>query len=382
MKKIPLFGVVHTPEMEAVALEVLRSGRIASGDYVGKFEKGLGEIVGNPHVVSTHDMTNAVFLALYLAGVRAGDEVLTTAFSCMATNSAIAQLGATPVWVDVGPRSVEMDVDDAARKITARTKAVIMYHVAGYPGPARKMADLCKTRSIAFIEDCDNALCATQDGAHVGQYSDFSIYSFYPNRQINCTEGGALVCKSADMATKARQLRRFGIDGAGFRTPQGEINPLADIPEIGWAYTMNNLCAALGATQLAQVTEKVEKARANVRRLSARLADIDGIQPIPAADGALPAYWVMLCLAENRDALLQYLKDQDVSASILHHRNDTYSGFHAARMEPGSETTYLQDHIIALPCGWWLSDADVDAIGNACERATADAATSSRAGKV
>ncbi|MDE4919157.1 DegT/DnrJ/EryC1/StrS family aminotransferase [Cupriavidus metallidurans] len=352
--------------MEAVALEVLRSGRIASGGYVGKFEDGIGHIVGNPHVVSTHDMTSAVFLALHLAGVRAGDEVLTTAFSCMATNSAIAHAGAMPVWVDVRPGSVEMDVADASRKITARTRAVIMYHVAGYPGPAKEMAELCKARGIAFIEDCDNALFARQDGAHVGRHSDFAVYSFYPNRQINCTEGGALVCKSADMATKARQLRRFGIEASGFRTAQGEINPHADIPEIGWAYTMNNLCAALGYVQLEQAQENVEQARANVAKLKTRLAHIEGITPINAADGADPAYWVMLCLAENRDTLLQQLKDQGISASALHHRNDTYSGFRTTGLGPKAETAYLQEHIIGLPCGWWLNDADLDAIGNAC----------------
>lgn len=370
MKQIPLFGVVHTTEMEAAALEVLRSGRIASGEYVGKFEQGIGKIVGNPNVVSTHDMTNAVFLALHLAGVRAGDEVLTTAFSCMATNSAVSHAGATPVWVDVLPRSVDMSVADAARKITPRTKAIIMYHVAGYPGPAREMAELCKARGIALIEDCDNALFATQDGAHVGGHGDFAVYSFYPNRQINCTEGGALVCKSADMAARARQLRRFGIDGVKFRTAQGEINPLADIPEIGWAYTMNNLCAALGHAQLDAAAQRVDRARANVQRLRSRLADTKGITPLNAAAGANPAYWVMLCLAENRDALLQHLKDQGVAASILHHRNDTYSGFHAVPMGPDTETAYLQQHIIGLPCGWWLGDSDVDTIGNVCTQAS------------
>ncbi|KAI3592319.1 hypothetical protein D9X30_2716 [Cupriavidus sp. U2] len=371
MKQIPLFGVVHTPEMEAAAQEVLRSGRIASGEYVGKFENGIGDIVGQPHVVSTHDMTNAVFLALHLAGVGPGDEVLTTAFACMSTNAAISHAGATPVWVDVRPRSVEMDVEDAARKITPRTKAAIMYHVAGYPGPAREMAELCKARGIAFLEDCDNALFATQDGAHVGGHGDFAIFSFYPNRQINCTEGGALICKSAGMAERARQLRRFGIHAANFRTAQGEINPLADIPEIGWAYTMNNLCAALGHAQLESASQKVDRARANVQRLKARLAGVAGITPLESRPGTDPAYWVMLCLADNRDALLQHLKDHGVSASILHHRNDTYSGFHAMKMGPNTHTAYLQQHIVGLPCGWWLDDTDVDTIGNVCAQAAA-----------
>ena len=94
MKEIPLFGVVNLPEMERAAIEVLRSGQIANGEYVAQFEAGLGQIVGSSHVVSTIDMTTAIFLALHLAGVRPGDEVLTAAYSCMLTNSAIAQIGA------------------------------------------------------------------------------------------------------------------------------------------------------------------------------------------------------------------------------------------------------------------------------------------------
>ncbi|EPX96048.1 DegT/DnrJ/EryC1/StrS family aminotransferase [Ralstonia insidiosa] len=372
MKQIPLFGVPRLPEMEAAALEVLRSGQIASGKYVQMFEQGIGNLVGQSHVVSTHDMTSALFLALHLAGVRSGDEVLTTAFSCMSTNSAIAHCGAVPVWVDVCPSSVEMDVADAARKLSDKTKAVVMYHVAGYPGPAREMAELCKARGIAFIEDCNNALFALQDGAHVGGLADFSIYSFYPNRQINCIDGGALVCKSAEMATKARQLRRFGIDGTVFRTADGEINPAADIPEIGWTYTMSNVSAALGCAQLDTARGRVDQARTNVARLATRLAGAKGITTMNVASGADAAYWVMLCLAENRDALLQRLKSQGVSASILHHRNDTYSGFHAIGQAPLPHTTDLQSRIIALPCGWWLSEADVDAIGEICAHAVAD----------
>ena len=127
MSKIfPLYGVVSTPEMEEIALNVLRSGRIAGGEWVEKFEQGLKGVVGLPHVVSTVDMTSALFLALHLAGVQEGDEVLTTAFACLSTNSAIAQLKAMPVWVDVSVGTVSMDVADLESKISKKTKAVVL----------------------------------------------------------------------------------------------------------------------------------------------------------------------------------------------------------------------------------------------------------------
>ena len=365
MKTIPLFGVVKLPEMEAAALEVLRSGRIASGDYVAKFEAGIGQIIGQSNVVSTVDMTSAIFLALHLAGVSKGDEVLTTAFACMSTNAAIAQCGAVPIWVDVNPNSIEIDLNDLISKISTKTRAVILYHVAGYPGPAKELAALCQERGVALIEDCDNALYASREGAPVGSHGDFSVYSFYPTRQINTTEGGALVCKSADMAARARKLRRFGIDSSTFRNAIGEINPSSDIPEIGWAFTMNNLCAALGYAQLPTAHGRVLKTQENAAKLTQLVGNLKAVRVVPVAPDSIPAYWGLLLFVNNRDAVLTSMKQQGVMASCLHHRNDTYTGFGVGASHHLPNTTYLQDHILAIPCGWWLSDQDLADISKA-----------------
>lgn len=369
MKNIPLYGVVNVSEMETAAIEVLRSGRIASGDYVAKFEAGIGKIVGQPNVVSTVDMTSAMFLALHLAGVRNGDEVLTTAFACMSTNSAIAQCGAVPVWVDIKPQTVEIDLVDFLSKITNNTKAVILYHVAGYPGPANDIAAICHQRGIALIEDCDNALFAYKDNVHVGGHGDFAVYSFYPNRQINTTEGGALICKSAEMAARARRLRRFGIDPLTFRNKVGEINPASDITEIGWAFTMNNLCAALGCAQLPTAASRVDRTRENVSKLMQMFDGFSEVQRIFVPAGAQSAFWVLLLLVENRDIVLRSMKEQGIQASCLHQRNDVYSGFQKKLPTTLPNTGFLQEHILAIPCGWWLSDEDLNAIACALRQA-------------
>jgi dTDP-4-amino-4,6-dideoxygalactose transaminase len=371
MKEIPLFAVVNLPEMEAVALEVLRSGRIASGEYVAKFEAGIGKMLDQPNVVSMVDMTTAIFLALHLAGVSKGDEVLTTAFACMSTNSAIAQCGAVPVWVDVKPQSIEIDLGDLISKLSTKTKAVILYHVAGYPGPAKELAALCHERGIVLIEDCDNALYASRDATLVGSHGDFAVYSFYPTRQINTTEGGALVCRSADMATRARRLRRFGIDSATFRSDIGEISPSSDIPEVGWAFTMNNLCAALGCAQLPTVQSRALKTQENAAKLIQLVGELKGVQVVPVVQGSFPAYWVLLLTVNNRNAVLVTMKQQGVMASSLHQRNDIYSGFGAGANAYLPNTTYLQDHVLAIPCGWWLTDEDLAAVAKSLASAVA-----------
>lgn len=376
MKTIPLFGVVALPEMEAVAIDVLRSGRIANGEYVGRFERSLGEIVGRDHVVSTVDMTSAMFLALYLSGVRQGDEVLTTAFACMSTNSAIAQIGATPVWVDLAEKSVHIDLFDLEKKISCKTKAVILYHVAGYPGPAKEVAALCNTRGICLIEDCDNALFAKKENVPVGVEGDFSVYSFYPNRQINASEGGALICKNQEHAAHARKLRRFGIDSSVFRSALGEIDPAVDISEIGWAFTMNNLCAALGYSQIVTAESRVNQSRANVEKLSNKIKYIgQGVDLVPISESDQPAYWVLLLFVHHRDKVLASMKKQGIHVSCMHQRNDIYSGFKVSSPAKLPNTGYLQEHILALPCGWWLSDDDLEHIVTALKMSVSIAGT-------
>lgn len=364
MKKISLFHAVNTPEMESAAIEVMRSGAIANGPYVTKFEEGFGNLIHNKNVVTTIDMNSALFLALHLSGIGEGDEVLTTAFACLSTNSAIAQKKAIPVWVDLKPNSVEIDLEDLKSKINHKTKAVILYHIAGYPGPAKEVAKLCNKHNIVMIEDCNNALFASRDGDPVGTFGDYSIYSFYPNRQINATEGGALVCRDPASAERARKLRRFGIDAATFRTKDGEINPCSDVKEIGWSVTLNNFCSAIAYAQLNTVQDRFNQTKANAEKLLLMLESLHESVFVPKKINDIPSYWAFLIFVKNRDEALSGLKQVGIMASCIHSRNDVYSGFHLNQSLKLHNTDYLQNHILAIPCGWWLGDEDLINIRN------------------
>jgi dTDP-4-amino-4,6-dideoxygalactose transaminase len=354
---LPLFRPVHSQAVEAAALEVLRSGQIASGPKVGEFEREFAALTGRPHMVSTSDMTSALSLALHLSGVGAGDDVATLAYSCMSSNSPIARLGANAVWVDIDEATASMSVDDLERKLTRRTKAVMLYHVAGYPGPAREIAALCRSRGISLIEDCNNALGASQDGVPLGRVGDFAVWSFYPNRQINALEGGALACPNTDIAARARKLRRFGIDSAAFRDSLGEIDPRADIPEVGLSASFSQLNAAIGLAQFADLDGRLLKTRQNAAQLNSELARIPGLTPVRPSHGGESAYWAFLMLVDDRDQLLGALKRAGIGASKLHHRNDDYSGFHATSHLPC--TGDFMRRVIGLPCGWWLESQDI-----------------------
>ena len=209
---ISLYKTYLDTSMEIIANEVLRSGSIATGRYVEIFSQQFGELINNPNVVTTNDMSNAMQIALRLAGVTEGAEVLTTPFACMATNAPIASVGGKPVWVDMIPTNGTMDPEKLTRAITSKCKAVILYHVAGYPGYVREIKAICTSHGIALIEDCNAALLASVAGQQVGHWGDYSIHSFYPNRQINATEGGALVCSNSEDTSRGIKLRRYGMD--------------------------------------------------------------------------------------------------------------------------------------------------------------------------
>jgi len=358
---LPLFSTGPMAAAEEAAMAVLRSGQIASGPNVEAFRSELARTIGNPRVVTTSDMSMAIAIALRLAGVGSGDEVITSPFACLSTNAPIALSGARIRWADVDPATGALDVEDVRRLIGSATKAVVVYHLAGYPGFASELAALCGNAGIALIEDCNNALGATRDGRLVGTDGDNAIYSFYPNRQINGVEGGAIASRDPADAERATRLRRFGINPARFRSANGEIADDADVTEIGWSGSMSNLNATVALAQIAALPDRLAATRANARRLEKTFAALSGITPFAALPGADPVYWGLMVRTARRDYLLSQLKQAGVLASLLHQRNDRYSGMPAERRALTGVDEIERD-VLAIPCGWWLGSADLDRI--------------------
>lgn len=359
--RIELFQPVHLPVMEDAALEVIRSGQIAAGSSVAAFEESFAAIAGRGHMVSTSDLTSAVTLALHLSGVRSGDSVATLAFSCLQSNSPIVKLGARPVWIDIDPGTLSMSLNDLSSKLTPSVKAVMVYHVAGYPADTDRISTLCQERGIPLIEDCNNAIGARLNGASIGSFGDYAVYSFYPNRQINGFDGGMLSTPNSEAAARASRLRRFGIDAQSFRDTRGEINPNSDVAEIGWSASLSNLHAAVALSQLDSLQNRLDRTFTLATNLINEISLLKKVRPIEPLSGGRSAFWGCLVLADDRDDFLAYLKERGIKASILHQRNDHYSGF-------GNEQTFLpgtdmvMEKILALPCGWWLSNKQFDKI--------------------
>ncbi len=356
---IELFHPVHLAEMETAALEVLRSGQIASGPKVADLEQAFSDVSGREYILATNDMTGAIMMALYIEGVGEGDEIATVAFSCLRSNSPIVRLGARPLWIDIDPSTVSMSVEDLKSKLNPSVKAVMVYHIAGYPSDIRRISALCNERGIPLIEDCNNAIGATIGGCSVGEIGEYAVFSMYPNRQINGIEGGMLATPNGEIAARAKRLRRFGIDALSFRDTTGKISTHSDVPEIGWSLTMSNLNAAVALSQLKTLPNRVERTRFVADKLTRALCNLRRLRLVRPLTGTNSAFWGFLVLSEHRDELLLHLDAHGIKSSTIHHRNDWYTGFGTPRANlPGTDV--VMDQILALPCGYWMTDTQIN----------------------
>jgi perosamine synthetase len=359
MEKIKLFNVVKTEEIETSVLSVLRSGQLSSGEIVSQFERCFSRFNASDNVVACSDMTSALELIFKIAGIGLGDEVIATPFACLSTNSAIVTSGASAVWVDNGKNSLFMDFEDIERKITEKTKALVLYHIAGYICNVEKIAMLCDQKGILLIEDCNNALGASYKNKKVGNFGDYSIFSFYPNRFLHCIEGAMIVCKEVKNANLARKLRRFGIDYESFRDSDGEINKFSDVSIICNSKVLSNLNAAVGIAQFSQLENKLTIVKSNLGKLKFEFEQLSGIEVLTSDNDANGVPWVMFLLVEQRDMLLRHLKEHGIEVSKVHCRNDYYSGFGDCNRVTLSNLDSIEKRLIGIPCGWWISESEL-----------------------
>lgn len=365
---LQLYSPYSDEQCERNLLDAIRRGAISNGHYVEEASHQLAHLIDAEGLVLLSDMSAAIEIALRLADICPGDEVLATSFACLSSNMPLKAAGAKVVWVDVNPKTGLMDTADLQRKISPKSRFCFVYHLAGYPADIEEIRKICKINRILVIEDCSTALLALdKSGSKVGK-SDFSIYSFYPNRHLNGLEGAALVMHSPDFKSRAERLRRFGIDPGSFRLPNSEINPLSDVLEVARSSSFSNANAAFLLPQINSVEGRVKKARENVERIRSELLKLNCDRFGIVESYGVPSYWVMLLLSDYADQIRQNLRDFGVSSNGLHRPNHLYSVFADSYCELIGTDEFAR-RLIVLPCGWWLNESAVTSIIDAMRRA-------------
>jgi perosamine synthetase len=285
---------IGAEEREAVT-RVFDSGQLSAGPEVAAFEAEFAAFVGVPEAVAVSNGTTALWLGLWAAGIRPGDEVIVPSFTFAATAGAVVQTGATPVFADIDPRTYCLSADTVRGHIGPRTAAVAAVHLYGHPAPLDELSALCHQHGLLLVEDAAQACGTRWRGSHVGGFGDFGAFSFYPTKTMTTGEGGMIATANADLALRARSLRNHGLDA-----PHHHRWP-------GTNARMTDMAAAIGRVQLRRLTAWVERRQANAAWLTGRLAGLVSTPWVhPEADHSYSLYTVRCpdrpCLARALDA--------------------------------------------------------------------------------
>lgn len=353
---------VHMPKaVDAPLLEVLHSGYITQGQRVEDFEQKLSRFVGSQHVVSVNSGTSALTLALRLAGVSPGDEVITTPMTCTATNLPILSLGGVPVFADVDKDGL-LDPKSVIGRLTEKTKAIMAVHWGGTPADVASLCEIAQERGIKLIVDAAHALGGFYPGGYpVGALADFTCFSLQAIKHITTGDGGALVCKDVGDFKRAKALRWFGIDRDA---PTTDTRIDQDIEEWGYKFHMNDLNATIGIVQLDFLEQIVLAHRENAKRYDRELSDYFQ-KPTPSL-GSYWLYTILLPTEAERDLFKEFMSSVGIQVSQVHKRNDHYAVFKKYDNGGLVGVDDFASRMVCLPVHWALSPSEVDTIIQSC----------------
>jgi perosamine synthetase len=346
--------------------EVLDSTFISAGKVAEQFENALSEKLGLVNPVSVNSGTSALHLALTVAGVGPGGEVILPAQTFVATGLVILIQGATPVFADIQYVTGNIDPASIRKKITEKTKAIMPVHWAGYPCDMDEINSIAKEYDLAVIEDAAHALGATYKGKPIGSISRFTAFSFQAIKHLTTGDGGTLCCLKEDDYDNAVNRRWFGIDRNNSKPSiLGERE--YDIDAVGYKYHMNNLAAAVGLGNLEDFPSNLKRRREIASRYRDELQNVPGLQLLDYRDDRESAYWLFTFLVERRVGFIEKLRERGIPASVVHLRIDHNSVFGGITHDLPNQERFNEDQV-AIPVHSGLSDDEVGQIIDCIKR--------------
>lgn len=372
-KEIPLFKVHVSEESIKKTEQVLRSGFIGQGPVVEEFESYLRELFHWDYILTLNSATSAEHLALHMLknkgksvansswpGIEPGDEILATPLTCTASNWPILANGFKIKWVDIDPTTLNMDLDDLARKIGPKTKAIMIVHWGGYPNDLDKLREIQeKAESLygfkpAIIEDCAHAMGSKYKNKLIGTHGNICTFSLQAIKHVTSGDGGLLMLPHNELYRRGKLLRWYGIDRESNRK---DFRCEADIPEWGFKFHMNDINAAIGLGNFKMIHEITGKHRDNASYYDNSLSGLDGITLLERQEGFDSSFWIYSILVERRDDFQRWMKERGIATSQVHERNDIHSCVREYRtILPNLDSTIKR--ISSIPVGWWVSEEE------------------------
>ena len=354
-------------EEVAAVTEVIESGWVAQGPRVAAFEAAFAEAMGARAAVATSSCTTALHLALVVAGVAAGDDVVVPSFSFVATANAPTYVGARPVFADVDATTGNVTAETVAAALTPATRAVIAVDQAGVPVDLAAIREVCDPLGIVVIEDAACGAGSTYHDRPVGAGAEIVAWSFHPRKILTTGEGGMITTSRPEWATRARRLREHAMSVSAADRHASLVSPPEEYDEVGFNFRMTDLQAAVGLVQLGRLPAIVARRRELAARYRAALAGVTGLRLVedPAyGTGNVQSLWVEVLPGYrlDREGLLQALAAASISARrgiMAAHRQPA----HAARTHvPLPVTERLTDGTLILPLFHQMTDTELDRV--------------------
>jgi dTDP-4-amino-4,6-dideoxygalactose transaminase len=373
-----VFGApnIQREEIDEV-VACLESGWIGTGPRVARFEQAFSQYKGAQHAAAVSSCTAALQLSLLGAGIRPGDEVVTTPLTFCATINAILHCGATPVLADVDAQTQNIDPAQVAAKIGPRTRAILPVHFAGRPADLDALENLARRHGLLLIEDCAHAIETEFRGRKAGTVGDYGCFSFYVTKNVATGEGGMVLSKDADAIARIKQLALHGMSKDAWKRFGDEGYRHYDVVEAGFKYNMTDLSASLGLGQLARIETGWLRRREIWNRYQEELASFPISLPAPVAADTRHAFHLFTILIDeeragmSRDSFLEAMTAHHIGIGV-HYRAISDHAFYRKKLGWSSDdvpqATRIGRQTVSLPLSAKLTDEDVGDVIEAVKR--------------
>jgi dTDP-4-amino-4,6-dideoxygalactose transaminase len=358
----------------AAVTEVISSGWVAQGPRVAAFEQAFARRMQAEHAVAVSSCTTALHLALVVAGVGPGDDVVIPSFSFIATSNAVVYVGARPVFADVDAITGNVTAQTVKDVLTPATKAVIAVDQGGVPLDLQQLRELCDPLGIVVVEDAACGAGSTYQGRPVASTAEIAAWSFHPRKIVTTGEGGMLTTSRPEWAQRARMLREHAMSVSAAERHRTMLPPAEQYLEVGYNFRMTDLQAAVGIVQLGRLDEVLRRRREIAAGYQQALQDVPGLRCVadpPYGEGNFQSFWVELDgeFPLSRESLLEALAAKEISARrgiMAAHRQPAYAG-HAHAPLPVTER--LTDSTLILPVFHQMTSAEQERVVDAVRAA-------------
>lgn len=327
---------ITTADAKAVA-DTVMSGWILQGPKVEEFEKKLSIYTGAPYAVATSSCTTAMHLGLIAAGIKPGDEIIVPSLSFIASANCIVHAGATPVFVDIDPKTYNLDPKDVERKLTSKTRGILAVHQVGLAADMSQLTNIARTHNLLLFEDCACGLGSKIYGKHVGTWGTWGAFSFHPRKAITTAEGGILVTHNKKIAEAVRMLRAHGANIDVKKRDTSRKVMIESYPLVGYNFRMSDIHAALGLSQFSRIQKMLDARLHLAHRYNTAFKDHPRIVTPFVPEGYYHTYQsYMIRVKANRNKIMQQLLDAGIS---------TRAGVMATHLEKPYRTMYPKLHL-------------------------------------